>query len=112
MGRLLNTMNQLPTRLTGIDHARNIGFVYLMRNNRHKFVKIGFSKQPKFREKTLQSEEPEIEIIRSHRGTIRDEKQLHLDYAKHRVRGEWFDLSDIQINTISALLKCFGPLDG
>lgn len=37
-------------------------FIYLMLNSRNSLVKIGRSKSPQFREKTLQAEEPEIAI--------------------------------------------------
>lgn len=84
-----------------------IGFVYLMRNARNSLVKIGFSKQPKFREKTFQSEEPEVTIICAHKGTIGNEKELHSEYSEHRVRGEWFRLSDSQIECISAKIMAF-----
>lgn len=70
------------------------GYVYLMENKRNGYTKIGFSKKPKHREKTLQSEEPEIELIFKGRATMDDEKLLHEEYSDKRVRGEWFDLTD------------------
>lgn len=70
------------------------GYVYMISNKRNGYTKIGFSKKPKFREKTLQSEEPEIEMIFKGTGTMEDEKSLHDEYCSKRVRGEWFDLSD------------------
>lgn len=70
------------------------GYVYLMSNKRNGYTKIGFSKNPSFREKTLQSEEPEIEIIFKGKGTIGDEAILHEEYCSKRIRGEWFDLDD------------------
>jgi hypothetical protein len=76
------------------------GFVYLMRNSRNGLVKIGFSTNPKYREATLQSEEPEVTMIFSALGTRRDERSLHHDYLEFRVRGEWFNLTDGQIAEI------------
>jgi hypothetical protein len=78
------------------------GFVYLMRNNRNGFVKIGFSKAPHYREKTLQSEEPEVELIFCIPGSLADEQDLHEVYTICRVRGEWFDLTTEQIGEIRA----------
>jgi len=79
------------------------GFVYLCRNNRNGLTKIGFSKVPDFRESTLQSEEPDVAMLCQMRGTMADEKNLHKLYAKHRVRGEWFRLSQEDINLIAVV---------
>lgn len=76
------------------------GFVYLMRNSRNGLVKIGFSKDPKVRERTLQSEEPEIEMIWCVSGNRDKEEALHHQYRRCRVRGEWFKLSEAAINRI------------
>ncbi len=77
--------------------AMKTAFVYLMKNTRNGFIKIGFSKNPKFREKTLQSEEPEIELLASIEGTIDLEKELHARFSAYRIRGEWFRLSEFEI---------------
>lgn len=73
------------------------GFVYLIRNNRNGFTKIGWSKTPKLREETLQSEEPEISLFATMRGTLEDEFNLHVFFASKRKRGEWFSLTDQDI---------------
>jgi hypothetical protein len=72
---------------------KRAGYVYLMRNNRNGYVKIGFSRNPKHREKTLQSEDPDVELLWSHQGFKYDERELHARYASMRVRGEWFRLT-------------------
>lgn len=69
--------------------------VYLMYNARNGYIKIGKSNNPQFREKTLQSEEPEIDLMASCRGDI--EKALHAHFAHYRLRGEWFNLPKAQI---------------
>lgn len=79
-----------PPRLKKVARA---GFVYLMVNRRNGMSKIGFSRSPKFRESTLQSEEPEVEILGAKAGTLDDEKALHAKFSTKRVRGEWFLLS-------------------
>lgn len=94
------------TKILGIDIRKYK--TYLMRNNRNGYIKIGRSVKPQFREKTLQSEEPDIELLAV---TDRDcEKQLHKKYKDKRVRGEWFDLSedDIKYLTESILLSGMG----
>jgi hypothetical protein len=68
---------------------------YIMKNKRNNLYKIGVSNNPKYRERTLQSEEPEIELIKVFKSNI--ENQLHRDYSKYRVRGEWFNLNKIQV---------------
>lgn len=79
------------------------GFVYLMRNLRNGLVKIGFSKKPSFREKTLQSEEPEIKLIHSHSASFLEEQDLHAHFSEKRIRGEWFCLSEDDIAYVRAL---------
>lgn len=76
------------------------GFVYLVRNNRNGYVKIGFSVSPKAREATLQSEEPDLEMIATWPGTMREEADLHLRYSHLRIRGEWFKLSPQDVSEI------------
>ena len=68
-------------------------YVYLMLNSKSNLVKIGQSRNPSFREKTLQSEEPEIEMIAFWKASKNVEKELHNIYSNKRERGEWFRLS-------------------
>jgi len=60
--------------------------------------KIGKSINPSRREKTLQSEEPMIKIVKTWNYDI--ENTLHKKYSEQRVRGEWFKLSYIQVKYI------------
>ena len=71
---------------------------YLIKNKRNGYYKIGKSKDPLKREKTLQSEEPMIGIIKVFDKDI--ESVLHKDYKSFRIRGEWFELSKIQVKFI------------
>ena len=79
---------------------QRLGSVYLMRNKRNNYTKIGFSKNPKYRESCLQSEEPEIELLASFKASMEIEGRLHEQYAEFRIRGEWFELSDKHISEI------------
>jgi site-specific DNA-adenine methylase len=72
---------------------------YLMKNKRNGLYKIGKSKNPRIREKTLQSEEPTVEMVKIWEEDI--ESTLHKKYAKQRVRGEWFKLTPIQVKYIT-----------
>ena len=63
---------------------------YIMIDHNTGYYKIGKSKKPRFREKTLQSEKPTIEMLFVINKNI--EKELHRRYSDKRVRGEWFRL--------------------
>ncbi len=77
-----------------------MGFVYLMKNKRNGFVKIGFSKKPRHRERTLQAEDPDTEMLFAFEAAFHDEEKLHLKFADKRVRGEWFKLDESDIDGI------------
>lgn len=71
---------------------------YIMKDINTNLYKIGKSINPKHRERTLQCEKPTIKMIKIFQLDI--EKQLHEIYSKHRVRGEWFQLNEIQLRYI------------
>ena len=71
--------------------------VYLMQDTTNDFYKIGRSKEPRYREKTLQSEKPTIELLFCFEGSRKDEKYLHECFKEKRIRGEWFRLDDDDI---------------
>ena len=66
--------------------------IYLMFNPRNGYTKIGRSIKPKVREKTLQGEDPETEIIALWNSPKTIEKELHNKFSEKRIRGEWFNL--------------------
>jgi hypothetical protein len=82
--------------------------VYLMKNKRNGYIKIGVSQNPVFREKTLQSEEPEVELIFK-TGLLENgegqELHLHTSYSQKRLRGEWFNLSSQDCESIIKYLS-------
>lgn len=80
-------------------------YIYLMLNKRNGLIKIGKSNNPRFREKTLQSDEPEIEIIIAWEAPAVVEKELHILFADKRKRGEWFELSTANINKIKTTMS-------
>jgi hypothetical protein len=81
-----------------VDEFKEDRKTYLMKDKSTNLYKIGFSKNPLKREKTLQSQKPCIEIVKIWNKNI--EKELHNTYHKNRVRGEWFDLTNIQVKYI------------
>jgi hypothetical protein len=83
-------------------------FVYLMEDLRNKTFKIGKSKTPGKRERTLQSEVPQIVMRFSIPVDEAHEKQLHDRFSEKRKRGEWFELSSDDVAWIVAYLKTNG----
>lgn len=84
-------------------------YVYLMHDTINGFYKIGISNQPEWREKTLQSEKPTIELLAAKKFIKRKiaaafEKALHDVYAQKRIRGEWFQLSPDDVSDMTAAL--------
>lgn len=61
---------------------------YLMVDNNTRLYKIGRSKNSEYRERTLQSEKPSINMLFVI--NIDVEKILHERYSEKRIRGEWF----------------------
>jgi len=79
--------------------------IYVMIDKNTGLYKIGRSKNPTIREKTLQSEKPTIELMLYWSGFTNDEKFLHEKYRDKRVRGEWFSLDYIDIESIKSYFK-------
>lgn len=85
-------------------------YVYLMLDKRNGYYKIGISSEPKFREKTLQSEQPKVQLVakkkyinRKIAGAI--EKALHTVYGHKHQRGEWFRLDQEDIRELRETLN-------
>lgn len=68
------------------------GYIYIMKDATHNFLKLGFSKDPKYRESTLQGERPTIELVAKYKGTMSQEQECHRRLARFRKRGEWFEV--------------------
>ena len=104
---------ELPCRKidsNAVGYAFNWCFVYLMRDNTNGYHKIGISNKPEYREKTLQSEKPSIEMLACKKFPTRKiaeaiESALHTAYSQQRVRGEWFNLDDVDVAAIIETLK-------
>ncbi len=84
-------------------------YVYLMVDTTNKFYKIGISNDPKYRERTLQSDKPTIELICAKAFPSRVlaeaiESALHKAFRKKRIRGEWFKLSDEDVRYLCETL--------
>lgn len=88
-----------------LPHEQTDGeFVYLMLNKRNDYIKIGKSKRPTFREKTLQADEPDIVLITFWKAPAIFEKQLHKQFEVKRQRGEWFNLNFRDLKQIKEIM--------
>lgn len=104
---------KLPDRTTDqaiTSNDQGQCFVYLMQDTTNGYFKIGISNKPDYRERTLQSEKPSIEMIASKRYPTRKiamaiESALHSTYSQQRLRGEWFNLNDADVAAIIETLK-------
>ena len=104
---------QLPRRAIGqtpIGYEFYGCYVYLMKDTTNGYYKIGISNTPEYREKTLQSEKPTIELLASKKYPTRKiaeaiESALHTAYSQQRLRGEWFKLDDVDVAAIIETLR-------
>ena len=85
-------------------------FVYLMIDTTNGFHKIGISNNPRYREHTLQSDKPTIELLYAKEFPTRKmaealESTLHKTYESKRIRGEWFNLTSQDIEEIKSVLQ-------
>ena len=81
-----------------------------MKDTANGYHKIGISNHPEYREGTLQSEKPTIELVCARKYPSRAiasaiESALHTAFAEKRLRGEWFELSENEVNDIIQTLK-------
>ena len=90
---------------TNTCNSKTEKFTYLMVDNRNKLYKIGKSNNPSFREKTLQSEVPQIKLLSYCAEWIVSEKDLHKRFESKRIRGEWFRLNKHDVLTIKNLMQ-------
>ena len=92
------------------EKIAEICYVYLMHDTSNDYYKIGISNNPSYRERTLQSEKPTIEVIISKKFPVRKiaesiEKALHETFSEKRLRGEWFELDLIDVGHIKETLS-------
>lgn len=80
-------------------------YVYLMVNTQTSLIKIGTSKNPIYREKTLHSQEPSVYLIVKWKCNKEIEKKLHKKYQHKRKRGEWFKLSMDDLKEIKLFMN-------
>ncbi|NRF60890.1 GIY-YIG nuclease family protein [Vibrio coralliilyticus] len=80
--------------------------VYLIKAVDSKIYKIGATTELDKRIKALQNFHHErLELIASGKGGKKLEKELHKQFAHLQVKGEWFKLSDKELDEIVSLLS-------
>lgn len=82
-------------------------YIYLMLNIRNNHFKIGSSKNPFYRERTLQAQEPEIKTITYWCGPVSIERKLHQHFHNKRQRGEWFKLDFYDLENMHGLVSSY-----
>lgn len=88
-----------------LERWNEVGYVYLVKMGEH--YKIGISKSPEKRlgEFTKLPNELEKICVVKVKGYKRIEEYLHEHFADKRVRGEWFELNEEDIEYIKEYLK-------
>jgi hypothetical protein len=79
--------------------------IYLMKNMSNGYYKIGSSRRPPIRERTLQAQEPDVRLLATVEADSVFERKLHRRYTAKRLRGEWFAL---ELGDLYELCREFG----
>jgi len=78
-------------------------FTYVILDESTGYYKIGRSKEPDVREKTLQAQKPTLSILYKTEKNI--EVKLHNYFKSKRIRGEWFKLNEIDLDIIQRFFE-------
>jgi len=105
--RFIDKMEMYNTIFKGrtYEDVPNKEKVYLMFNANTAKIKIGHSRTMVYRERTLQSKEPNINLICGWIAPKEVEKELHKEFKEKRVRGEWFNLNPRDLIAINDKMK-------
>lgn len=87
------------------NFKENTEYVYIMMNKDDMTFKIGQSTNPRYRERTLQSKEPQIALLKVWESNKKVEKELHSIYKNKRLRGEWFKLDYGDLSELDEIIK-------
>jgi len=99
------------SRGTGTPPPHLKGFIYFAITEDNSFVKIGWSRTPKKRLKGISTSGPmKVSAIGLRRGTVLDEKHLHLKFADYRVNGEWFRAAPELLDAIAFDITAAGAI--
>lgn len=97
----------LPRCLT--HGSRREGWVYFLRDDEARAVKIGFSRDPIRRIQQIQTSNPNrLRLLGAIRSVEAFEQFLHWSNRDRRMSGEWFNDTD---GGLSSILKMLSTLD-
>ncbi|MGI9610385.1 MAG: GIY-YIG nuclease family protein [Acidimicrobiia bacterium] len=105
-GDLIRSIERLPLP----SWSRDRTYVYLLQDEQAA-TKIGISGDPRGRIASLQTGHPEpLRLVKAigcrNAGAARAvERDLHIHFERHRMNGEWFDLSDRQVRRAIKLAR-------
>lgn len=90
-----------------LDGQKEDRLIYIMESGDH--VKIGHSKEPTARLKTIQeSSAYEMRLLATCRGGRKSEEEIHSILWRYRARGEWFRISKPDLRWIIADMAVWG----
>ena len=98
------------TKDIGVPFPKHDHSIYLMHHGLSKVWKIGRSVNPRQREKTLQHQDPRISLEWTIKAPGKFEQFLHKKFKKKRLRGEWFELTQEDVEWIKS--KAFDQFIG
>jgi hypothetical protein len=85
------------------------GWVYFIVAVTTGMVKIGYSRNPDGRLKTLSQQAPiKYEILATIPGTMKDERDLHKKFHAKREHGEWFTYDEELYQYIKTIREQYG----
>jgi len=94
-------MNQKRCKETQLQrHEKAEGTVYLILSRASTLYKIGLTKNLRTRFKNLRTGDPSLELVAGLQGCRLLEDWLHAQFRKERQMGEWFALTDHQVQWV------------
>jgi len=102
---LLRIKEERGRELINLKLPRNITskMTYIMADTSCMLYKIGQSKTPTKREKTMLAQSSQIKVIAVSKFLM--EKELHRQFKHCRIRGEWFQLSESELSDCLSWMK-------
>lgn len=76
------------------------GYVYLIKDHTRGLMKIGFTKDVAGRYCQIRTTNPGVELIYSFPGTTDTEDAIQQKFSERWVDGDWFILTDMQVQSI------------
>jgi hypothetical protein len=98
-----NEMNSIDVQveLKSIDESEKNSVVYFIKNLTTNSIKIGYTGNIEHRLSCLQTgNDCELKVIKTIKGNLQTETQLHNKFAEYHIRGEWYKISEEQISDL------------